>query len=139
MAIKYNDEESVDVQMTPLIDCVFLLLIFFLVSSQMKKIEKELPIELPMADVALEVKATPDLLTIGVDKMGEFYVNSQPVGSEGLRVAIKNAVAENPNPRVRISGDISAPFRRIVQVMDVCRGEGIPIVGIHTDPGIRVK
>jgi biopolymer transport protein ExbD len=139
MAIKYNEEESVDVQMTPLIDCVFLLLIFFLVSSQMKKIEKELPIELPMADVSLQVKATPDLVTVGVDKYGKFYINSQPVGAEGLRVALKSAVAENPDRRIRISGDIYAPFRCIVQVMDTCRGEGIDIVGIHTDPGDKYK
>lgn len=137
MAIKYTDEESVDVQMTPLIDCVFLLLIFFLVSSQMKKIEKELPIELPMADVALQVKAAPDLVTVSVDKYGQFYINSQPVGSEGLRVALKAAVAENPDRRVRISGDIYAPFRSVVQVLDTCRGEKIDIVGIHTDPGRR--
>lgn len=137
MAIKHDSEESVDVQMTPLIDCVFLLLIFFLVSSQMKKIEKELPITLPQADVSLQVKATPDLVTVSVDKFGKFYVNSQPVGAEGLRVALKTAVAEKPDRRVRISGDMYAPFRFIVQVMDTCKAEKIGIVGIHTDPGVK--
>lgn len=139
MAIKHNEEESVDVQMTPLIDCVFLLLIFFLVSSQMKKVEKELPIDLPKADVTLKVKATSDMVTIGVDKFGKFYINSQPVGAEGLRVALKTAMAENPDRRIRISGDMYAPFRSVVQVMDTCRAEEIGIVGIHTDPGEKYK
>lgn len=131
MAIKFFDEDTVDVQMTPLIDCVFLLLIFFLVSSQMKKIEKELPIKLPEAHAALTVKATPNLVTVGVDKTGNFYINSKPVGSEGLRSALKAATAETKEQRVRISGDIYAPFARIVQVLDTCQQEGLGVVGIN--------
>lgn len=139
MAIKHNEEESVDIQMTPLIDCVFLLLIFFLVSSQMKKVEKELELKLPHADLSLKVKATSDMVTVGVDKYGKFYINSQPVGAEGLRVALKTAMAENPDRRIRISGDMYAPFRFIVQVMDTCKAEDIGVVGIHTDPGEKFK
>lgn len=139
MAIKHNEEESVDIQMTPLIDCVFLLLIFFLVSSQMKKVEKELELKLPHSDLSLKVKATSDMVTVGVDKYGKFYINSQPVGAEGLRVALKTAMAENPDRRIRISGDMYAPFRFIVQVMDTCKAEDIGVVGIHTDPGEKFK
>ena len=51
MAIKQEEEASVEVQLTPLIDCVFLLLIFFLVSSQLKKVEKRLEVDLPRAHV----------------------------------------------------------------------------------------
>ncbi len=134
MSIRYDEEESVDVQMTPLIDCVFLLLIFFLVSSQMKKIEKELPITLPKANVTVDVKATPDLVTVSVDKYGEFYVNSQKVGSEGLRSALHKARGTNPDRRIRVSGDMYAPFRSIVQVLDTCQGEGLNVVGINIDP-----
>jgi biopolymer transport protein ExbD len=105
----------------------------------MKKVEKELPIDLPKADVSLKVKATSDMVTVGVDKFGKFYINSQPVGAEGLRVALKTAMAENPDRRIRISGDMYAPFRSVVQVMDTCRAEGIGIVGIHTDPGEKYK
>ena len=51
MAIRQEDESAVEVQLTPLIDCVFLLLIFFLVSSQLKKVEKRLEVDLPRAHV----------------------------------------------------------------------------------------
>ena len=51
MAIKQEEDAPVEVQLTPLIDCVFLLLIFFLVSSQLKKVEKRLEVDLPRAHV----------------------------------------------------------------------------------------
>ena len=92
MAIRQEAEEPLEIQLTSLIDCVFLLLIFFLVSSQMKKIEKELPIELPVANATREVKAPPDLVTVSVlaPRTGDLaesllYVNGVPVGPDGLK------------------------------------------------------
>ena len=132
MPVKFSDDEPVEVQMTSLIDCVFLLLIFFLVSSQMKKVEKELPIELPMAAATVPAKASSQLTTVSVDKYGELFVNSQPVGGEGLRAKLREAARTNPDTRIRINGDVYAPFRAIVQVLDTCQGEGLTIVGINT-------
>ena len=132
MPVKLQEEEAPEVQMAPLIDCVFLLLIFFLVSSQMKKVEKELPITLPRADATVEVKAAPALTTVSIDKYGEIYVNSLTVGHEGLRAKLKEAARNNPDMRIRINGDVYAPFRSVVQVLDTCQGEGLNVIGINT-------
>ena len=123
--------------MTSMMDCIFLMLIFFLVSSQLKKVEKELPIELPRANTTRDVKATPDLITVSVNAKGELFVNSKPVGDAGLKNALANAAKENPDRRIRINGDVFAPFRSIVQVLDTCQGEGLTVVGIHTATDIR--
>jgi len=132
MPVKLQEEEAPEVQMAPLIDCVFLLLIFFLVSSQMKKVEKELPITLPRADATVEVKAAPALTTVSIDKYGEIYVNSLTVGHEGLRAKLKEAARNNPDMRIRINGDIDAPFRSVVHVLEACKGEDLYVVGINT-------
>ena len=71
MAIKHEEEPAVEVQLTPLIDCVFLLLIFFLVSSQLKKVEKRLDVKLPDAQVVKTYKATPDVISVGVSAPGK--------------------------------------------------------------------
>ena len=113
MAVKYEEEEKPEVQLTSMMDCIFLMLIFFLVSSQLKKIEKE------------------------VDSKGDLYVNSKPVGAAGLRSALQAAAAENPDRRIRIAGDIFAPFRSIVQVLDTCQQEKLTVVGIHTADGLK--
>ena len=137
MAVKYDDDEKPEIQMTSMMDCIFLMLIFFLVSSQLKKVEKELPIELPRANTTRDVKSTPDLITVSVNAKGELFVNSKPVGDAGLKNALANAAKENPDRRIRINGDVFAPFRSIVQVLDTCQGEGLTVVGIHTATDIR--
>ena len=137
MAVKYEEEEKPEVQLTSMMDCIFLMLIFFLVSSQLKKVEKELPIEPPRANTTRDVKSTPDLITVSVNAKGELFVNSKPVGDAGLKNALANAAKENPDRRIRINGDVFAPFRSIVQVLDTCQGEGLTVVGIHTATDIR--
>ncbi len=138
MAVKYEEDGKPEVQLTSMMDCIFLMLIFFLVSSQLKKIEKEVPLTLPESDVAVSVKAEPDLLKVSVTEKGELYVGGKPVGPGGLRAALQEAAAEKPGRKVRLDGDVYAPFRAIVQVLEACRQEGLPVVGIHTAE-IQVK
>lgn len=56
MAVKYEADEKPEVQLTSMMDCIFLMLIFFLVSSQLKKKEKEVALELPESDAAVIVR-----------------------------------------------------------------------------------
>ena len=70
MAIQCEGSGEPEVQLTPLIDCVFLLLIFFLVSSQLKKIDKRLDLQLPRAHAVKSYKQTPDVIMVGVSASG---------------------------------------------------------------------
>ena len=139
MAVKYEEDEKPEVSLTSMMDCIFLMLIFFLVSSQLKKVEKEIPITLPESDTARSVKATPDLISVGVDTKGNLYVNSKPVGPAGLRSALHEAAKENPDRRIRVCGDVYAPFRSVVQVLDACKLEGLNVVGVLTACDIGKK
>lgn len=122
-------------QLTSMMDCIFLILIFFLVSSQLKKIEKEIPVELPEAHAASAVKKELDILKVAVTAGGEHFVDGKSVGPGGLRLAI-GAAAKAPGRRVRIDGDIGAPFGAIVEVVDACQQHGLRVVGIHTASGL---
>jgi len=137
MSVKYEEDEKPEVSLTSMMDCIFLILIFFLVSSQLKKVEKEVPLELPEAQATRDVKATPDLITVSVTSKGDFYVNAKPVGAAGLRASLTAAAKENPDRRIRLNGDVYAPFRAIVQVLDTCQQEGLTVVGIHTADGLK--
>ncbi len=134
MAINIAEEESPEVQMAPLIDCVFLLLIFFLVATTMKKIERELPIELPDSAAAIEVQQPEGILSIGIDRQGGFYINAEPVGYELLHATLREAAQSNPEQRIRIDGDRLAPFESIVHILDLCEFEGLKNVAIHSGP-----
>ena len=136
MAVKFEEEEPVEIQMTSLIDCVFLLLIFFLVSSQMKKIEKELPIELPQANATRQVNSLPEMTTVSVDKHGALYVDSARWAPRALRAQLREAAREHPDLRIRINGDVFAPFRSIAGARRL-PGEGLTVVGISTAVDIK--
>ena len=136
MAIRQEDEAPVEVQLTPLIDCVFLLLIFFLVSSQLKKVEKRLEVDLPSAHVVKTYKQTPDIISVGVNARGNLFVNARAVGSGGLMDALREAKAAAPGRRVVIDGDVRAPFRAVVQALDACAMQGLEVAGIHTAEGL---
>ena len=135
MAVKYDEEDKPEVQMTSMMDCIFLLLIFFQVSSQLKKIEKEVPVELPQAQATREIKMTPDLIKVTVSAKGDIFVRGNKVGPGGLRSALQAAAKENRDRKVIVDGDIYAPFRAVVQVLDACRQEQLSVSGIHTADG----
>ncbi len=74
MRLPFNDEEKVEVPMSPLIDCVFLLLIFFLVTTMMKKWEMQIPISLPPITSSLSTTQSGDeKIIITVDEGGDVY------------------------------------------------------------------
>ena len=127
-----QDDEGAEVQMAPLIDCMFLLLIFFLVATTLKKMERELPVELPQAAVAEEVRPRESLLVIGVDSVGNFYVNSENVGVNG-REACRAAIAQarEHGVPVRIDGDTVASYGRVVEVLSWCKAVGLSDMKLH--------
>ena len=134
MRIDLQDDEAVEVQMAPLIDCVFLLIIFFLVSTVMKKLERELPVDLPRpaTRISREVKKDAEMLIIGIDRQGQFHLGANPVSLELLHATLRETAAQNPLKRVRIDGDRYAPFESAIHILELCQLEGLKNVGIHT-------
>lgn len=129
MRINLHDDESIEVQMAPLLDCMFLLLIFFLVATSLKKINKELPISLPVADAAVKVPEDPRTLVLGVDRMGNFYVDGVQAGRTMCLDRIE-AAREN-NYLVRIDADRAARYQHLVEMLNLCKMRGVTDVKLH--------
>ena len=132
MRIETEDEEQVAVQMAPLVDCVFLLIIFFLVATTLKKIEKELPLELPEAAAAISKQVQDNMTIISIDRQGGLYLGSEPVGQGYLSQKLRELAKQEPNHRIRIDADRNAPMWSAVQVLDLCNFENLTNVGIKT-------
>ena len=125
MRADLGDEDNVEVQMAPLIDCVFLLLIFFLVATTLRKIEDELQVELPEAVATVRAQTPDDLLIVSLDEAGGIHLGATPVGIGTLHDRLKQAAAANPAQRVRIDADRRAPLQSFVHVYDLCMLEGL--------------
>ena len=118
--------EEPDVILTPLIDIVFLLLIFFMVSTTFQK-DSALAIDLPKATT--EPMDTPKQpIEIAVDVQGRYYVDGiQLVNTqqETLRKALKQAVGDQTSPQVVINADANATVQSMITVMDTARQLGL--------------
>ena len=132
MRIPKKQDEVVEVQMAPLIDIVFLLLIFFLVATTLKKTQKELPMELPSSAAAIDAVQGEDLLILSVDAEGKRYVGSEPASNEILLKHIRDAAARGGETRVRIDADRNARYEDVVLLLELCQFEGLTNVGFHT-------
>ncbi len=126
------DEEELNVDMAPLIDCVFLLLIFFLVATTLKKIDKELPLELPDAAAALEVQQPDSYSVIGIDMEGTFYLDGTPATITQLQQSLRDTKASEPDKKFRLDADKNVPFHKVMEVLDILRFEELTNVGINT-------
>jgi len=136
MRIHKAEDEPFEIMLIPMIDCMLVIIIFFLVATTLKNKQKELPLQLADANSALTVVQLPDVLIIGVDKVGKVYLGDdnsiEPVDNERLHQQLRQVAQANPNRKVRIDADREARFLDVVRVVDLCAFEGLHNVGLHT-------
>lgn len=128
----FNNEDEPEVSMSPLIDCVFLLLIFFLVSSMTKVKSRDIPVDLPTSASAVKLKPDDKQAIVGLDNQGTFYWDGQPCSTNFLMEQLRGTCISNPNRRIRIDMDKDTPFGRFVEVMDACQFYNLSNIGIRT-------
>lgn len=122
MAVKIRHGQALSaLNLTPLIDVVFLLLIYFLVVSNVSDEERNLDIPLPSAANAQPMTAEPTELVVNIDQQGTFVVNGSPLPQTELEKAIVRFAVDHPlNPTVIIRADRRVALQIPVSVMDLC-------------------
>jgi biopolymer transport protein ExbD len=112
--------------MTPMIDCVFQLLLFFMVSSRFDDEERasgegSLDANLPEAAAAMPLVMRPKEMMININSHGEFYVGGEKHSEPQLAERLRRSVVDNPgNQTVVIRGDEQADWKYIARVMSLC-------------------
>lgn len=121
---KQSPEE--DFPMTPMIDMVFLLLVFFMTVSTLAQAERAKEVDLPESaesDVP-EANELSDRGTISVDAEGLIYLGTRPVSLEQMQAAMKTALGENPDLRIHLRADQGTPYGEIKKVLKACAKVG---------------
>jgi len=129
MKVDLQDEEPIEVQMAPMIDCVFLLLIFFLVATTLKQIDRELPLELPDAAAAIDVQQPDNFSVVSIDREGAFYIDGAPVSLSILQNRIRDLGAVE-DAKVRLDIDRDTTFQRVMELLNILSFEEVPYSGI---------
>ncbi len=117
---------ELDINLTPLIDVVFLLLIFFMVSTTFVK-ESEIDLTLPQASA--ELREDPvERINVAIDRNGDVFINDKGLLNakvENIKQALQDARGENQDPVVIISADAATSHQTVVDVMDAARQAGL--------------
>lgn len=133
MRISDQNKDEFEVSMSPLIDCVFLLLIFFLLTTMLKKDNRDIAIDLPTSTSALELPADDTNTVIGLNAAGELYINGAASDLNNLRIILKDIYVTNgANHQIRLDGDVECPAYRIVEVLDLCQFIGMRNLAVRT-------
>ena len=123
-------------ELAPLLDVLFLLIIFFSVSSTFIK-ESRFDIELPETGEVAEMSVSETSVGVYVDGYGKLYVGAgigekEPITSSRLREKLSRMMIDQPEASVSIYGDKKVDYQSIISVMDICRESGIKSISIVT-------
>ena len=128
-----RSDERVDVNLTPLIDVVFLLLIFFMVSTTFDRHAK-LKVDLPEASAKMtQQQEAPVILSI--DAKGNYFINDRQVVNtslETLKAALKKSVADKQDVSLVLRADARTPHQFVVRAMDAASQLGLTKLSIAT-------
>ena len=122
------------IELTPVIDIVFLLLIFFLVATTFQQAEREIQVALPEAESASPLSAVLREIVINVRADGSLIVGGAAMALEDLRSLVSDATGRNPDQKVSVRGDKDAPYGSVARVLDVCKASGVGEPFLDTVP-----
>ncbi|MGJ8677978.1 MAG: ExbD/TolR family protein [Akkermansiaceae bacterium] len=132
MKFRVQEPSAVAFPLAPMIDVVFLLLIFFMATNEFKDGEKELNVTVPVAEEGADAKQTAGEIIVNVRDDGSVIVDRAELSQDQLFDRLSRIAAVHKNQAIRIRGDAKVEYQRIVEIIDICQKAGIPNVSFAT-------
>ena len=122
--------------LTPMIDMVFNLLIFFMVITNFAKEERSIPVPLPAGSEAMPLTAKPKEIVVSIDQVGRYFVQSKLLTEAELAKLLVDAAVNNPRQQtVRIHADERSPWKFVARAQYLCNQAGIHDYTAEMDAG----
>ncbi len=119
-----------DINMTPLIDVMLVLLVIFIITAPL--MTSSLRLDLPKADGATPSVA-PSVVALSIDAQGRLFVGDQAATPEDLLAACKQAAQRDPATEVQLRADRAVPYGRVAEVMGWVQQAGLSRIGLVTE------
>ena len=126
-----SDEVMNEINMTPLVDVMLVLLIIFIITIPVMK--HAVNVELPRASNQQEV-VLPETVRLSVDAEGAYYWNAAAVSDAELPALLRAEAAKDPQPDLHIRGDRNTRYERVAQAMAAAQQAGLRKIGFIIDP-----
>ncbi len=128
---EHNDEVMSEINMTPLVDVMLVLLIIFIITVPV--LTHSVNVDLPRAsNQPTELK--PQTIQLAVTAKGEVFWNETKVDTTALAVKLKAAAAQSPQPEIHLRGDKAVAYEHVVKTMAAVQQAGILKLGFVTEP-----
>ncbi len=137
MPLKTQRDDQVSINMTPMIDIVFLLIIFFMVGTKFSEIElaeRDIALSVPEVSGAEALIPPPKKKIINVFEDGSLMLDSQPVSLAELETSLINAKTQFPGTGVVVRGDSNSIYQHVAEVIATCREAKISDLNIAVKP-----
>ena len=126
-----SDEVMNEINMTPMVDIMLVLLIIFIITVPVMK--HSVNIDLPRAsNEAQNIK--PETIRLSVDADGNYFLNEAKIADDELAPRLKAAAASVPQPDLHIRGDKAVRYERVAQAMAAAQQAGLRKIGFITEP-----
>ncbi|WP_304545568.1 ExbD/TolR family protein [Sulfurimonas microaerophilic] len=129
MRFRRKKDDISDVDMSPLIDMVFILLIFFMVSSTFVK-DMKLDLERPGASSA--TRASSKVIRVYIDNQADVYIDNQPIKLWAVQGKLRDMLRTSTNKSVLVITDNSIAVEKLIELVDQCRLSGAKDVAVAT-------
>ena len=128
----FQEDEAEEINMTPMLDVVFIMLIFFIVTASFVK---EAGIYVNRPEAATAVKKERANILVAISDQGEIWINKRQIDVRAVQANIERLKAENPQGSVVIQADKKATTETLIKVMDASRAAGVFDVSITAQEG----
>lgn len=126
-----SDDVMSEINMTPLVDVMLVLLIIFMITIPVMK--HSVNVELPVATNVPQL-TKPETIRLSVDADGVYYWNESPIDETTLAGRLGEQSAHDPQPELHIRGDKAARYERVAQLMAAAQRAGLRKIGFVTEP-----
>jgi biopolymer transport protein ExbD len=126
-----TDDVMNEINMTPLVDVMLVLLIIFMITVPVMKHSVE--VDLPRASSQPQ-DVKPQTIRLSVDAQGQYWWNESPVADADLPRLLKAEAARDPQPELHIRGDKNVRYERVAEAMAAAQRAGLHRIGFVTEP-----
>ena len=130
MPLKTHFDESPSINLTPMIDVVFLLIIFFMVGTKFTELERKIALRVPEVSNVKALTPAPERRVINVYRDGRISLDREVVSLDELEAKLATARQEYADMGVMVRGDADGSFQSVASVLGACREAGVGELGI---------
>ncbi len=137
MSARHKRSEDATINLTPMIDVVFLLVIFFMVGSKFSEAESRIKVNVPTAGDMRSIARVPDERVVAISSDGVLSLDGNPVTLGQLTESLRQQHEVYPALRVAVRGEARGTLQQTVEVLQAVRRSGVEQIGLSTRRMIR--